>query len=137
MLLRSTIAAGLVALSALIAAAPVVALMSTGPKAAVFAVLLRVLFETGAPDLLSDGWLEMPVPTDCEQRVRPPAQHVPGHPDERRVVLLFAQTPECRDDKRFVGNAKRTPRRISRFFPRHSLGDKAVFQELQMCADLA
>ena len=31
--------------------APVVALMSTGPKAAAFAVLLRVLFATGAP-----GW---------------------------------------------------------------------------------
>jgi NADH-quinone oxidoreductase subunit N len=33
------------------APAPVVALMSTGPKAAAFAVLLRVLFATGAP-----GW---------------------------------------------------------------------------------
>jgi NADH-quinone oxidoreductase subunit N len=33
------------------APAPVVALMSTGPKAAAFAVLLRVLFGTGAP-----GW---------------------------------------------------------------------------------
>ncbi len=34
--------------------APVVALMSTGPKAAAFAVLLRVLFATGAP-----GWFWM------------------------------------------------------------------------------
>jgi NADH-quinone oxidoreductase subunit N len=34
--------------------APVVALMSTGPKAAAFAVLLRVLFGTGAP-----GWFWM------------------------------------------------------------------------------
>ena len=34
--------------------APVVALMSTGPKAAAFAVLLRVLFTTGAP-----GWFWM------------------------------------------------------------------------------
>jgi NADH-quinone oxidoreductase subunit N len=36
------------------APAPVVALMSTGPKAAAFAVLLRVLFATGAP-----GWFWM------------------------------------------------------------------------------
>ena len=35
--------------------APVVALMSTGPKAAAFAVLLRVLFATGAPGLVLDG----------------------------------------------------------------------------------
>src|SRR5262249_19615324 len=34
--------------------APVVALMSTGPKAAAFAVLLRVLFATAAP-----GWFWM------------------------------------------------------------------------------
>ena len=36
------------------APAPVVALMSTGPKAAAFAVLLRVLFATDAP-----GWFWM------------------------------------------------------------------------------
>lgn len=35
------------------APAPVVALMSTGPKAAAFAVLLRVLFSTGVPE---QGW---------------------------------------------------------------------------------
>jgi NADH-quinone oxidoreductase subunit N len=35
------------------APAPVVALMSTGPKAAAFAVLLRVLFSTGIP---GEGW---------------------------------------------------------------------------------
>ena len=35
--------------------APVVALMSTGPKAAAFAVLLRVLFATGRAGLVLDG----------------------------------------------------------------------------------
>jgi NADH-quinone oxidoreductase subunit N len=39
------------------APAPVVALMSTGPKAAVFAVLLRVLFEINAPGRLGLIWV--------------------------------------------------------------------------------
>src|SRR5579859_4361734 len=39
------------------APAPIVALMSTGPKAAAFAVLLRVLFSTNAPGLFLLVWV--------------------------------------------------------------------------------
>src|SRR6476619_6661316 len=39
------------------APAPIVALMSTGPKAAAFAVLLRVLFATAAPSWFWLVWV--------------------------------------------------------------------------------